>query len=117
MRKKYDFIPTLLLSIVTCGIYALIMWADMSKNLNELDNSGEKPLTNFWLTVFILAPITCGIYEIIWMIKFFQKMINVSKAKGITVQPVDNAVVLWILMCVPIYSFYVLCEGYNNAIS
>ena len=118
MRKRYEFVTTLILSLVTCGIYALIMWADMANNLNELDTSGEKDLANAWLAMLILTPITCGIYGIIWQIRFFTKLINVQKAKGVNPSPTDQPILLWLICCyIPIYSFYAICDNYNKAIA
>ena len=53
-------------------------------------------------------------YTLVWMYKFFKQQVEIAKANGVTVQPVEEPIILLILCCVPVYSYYMLCDIYNK---
>lgn len=114
--KQYVWWQVLLLSMVTCGIYQLFVWADLSKNVNAADSS-ETDLMNSWLALLVLTPVTCSIFGIIWMFKYNKKLVAVAQSKGVSPAPSESPVVLLLLTFVPVYSFYVLCDNYNRIIA
>ncbi|MCR5113222.1 MAG: DUF4234 domain-containing protein [Acholeplasmatales bacterium] len=68
---KRSIVTIIILSLITCGIYA-IYWTYVTANeLNAKDNT-EAPLTNY-IVAFLLGIITCGIYMIYWNYKFYVK--------------------------------------------
>ena len=112
--KKFNWVTTLILSLVTCGIYALYMFYVMADNSNKMaEKSGVQQIGQFILAV-ILGMITCGIYTLVWMYKFFKQQVEIAKANGVTVQPVEEPIILLVLCCVPVYSYYMLCDVYNK---
>lgn len=118
--KKYNWITVLLLNIVTCGIYSIVVWYKMDKNSKEMaDKAGvveEKNSWSFIVFYFLLSCVTCGITGIIWMYKHFKQQAAIAAKTGIKLAPTDNAILLMILMFVPIYGFYVLCDNYNKTV-
>ena len=117
-RKRHEFVMTFLLSYVTSGIYGIYVWYDMANNINEVDTtSGETPLMNAWLALLLINTVTCGIFGIFWYIKFFKKLVAIAQTRGIQVAPTDNPVLLWLIMLVPVYGYYVLCEAYNTVVA
>lgn len=68
LKANRSFIKTLLLSLVTCGIYAIITYGKITDEVNLVCSryDGKKSM-NYYLLFFLIAPITCGIAAIVWM--------------------------------------------------
>ena len=68
LRTDRSLLKTILLSIVTCGIYALICYGNLTDDVNTVCSryDGKKSM-NYYLLVFIVAPFTLGIAAIVWM--------------------------------------------------
>ncbi len=116
-KKRFEWVITFILSYVAGSMYMSYVLSVMAQNINAEDTtSGKSDLMNAWVAVLLLTPITCGIFGIVWYIKFFTKLVAVAEAKGVQIAPTNNPVLLWLIMCVPVYSFYVLCEAYNKTI-
>lgn len=112
--KKYNWVKAWLLPCVTFGIYNLVMWAVMTRNSNKIAlASGQKKIMGY-IPALLLGCITFGIVTFVWMIKFQAQQIAIGKANGAHVGPARNAFVLFLLMCVPVYSYIVLCGNYNR---
>lgn len=112
--KKFNWITTLILNVVTCGIYSLYMWYTMAKNSNKMAEQLGKDTIMGFIGAYLLGMITGGIYTIYWTYKFFKLNVEIAEAKGVEVKPVNNPILLLLIFCVPVYSYYVLCELYNN---
>ena len=111
--KKFNWIATLIIGYVTCGIYALYAFFTMAGNSNKMaEKSGVQQINSF-IVAILLSMVTCGIYSIFWVYKFFKQQVEIAKANGVTVQPVEEPIILLLLYCVPVYNFYIL-EGKNN---
>ena len=112
--KKFNWITAFIISYVTCGIYALYMWYVMSEDGNKMAEKSNAQKNTSFIVAVLLGAVTCGIYLIYWMYKFYNQQVAIAKAHGVAVQPVDNPIILVILTCVPVYSYYMLCGIYNN---
>lgn len=78
MVNQKNIIVSLILSIVTCGIYALywiVKLTDDSITLNE--EEGTQGLTVLFLTI-----ITAGIYGIFWAYKMNKRLYAIENKKG-----------------------------------
>lgn len=62
----------LLLSIVTLGIYGLVLWFAMSKETNVACKEDGKHTRGFWGAIG-LSIITLGIYGIVWVCKWLNR--------------------------------------------
>ena len=61
------------LSIITFGIYAVVFWHKLGKNVNTLCEGDGKRTMKYGLA-FFLSVITCGIFGIIWKIKLAERL-------------------------------------------
>ncbi len=114
--KRFNWITTLLLNVVTLGIYGLYMWYKMAKQQNEMaEQVGEKTIMSF-IAAFLLGFVTCGIFVIVWYFLFMKQQAALADAKGAALAPTANPIVLTILVFIPIYSFYVLCDNHNKLV-
>ena len=112
--KKFNWITALILNVVTCGIYSLYMWYTLAKNSNKMaEQLGKQTIMGF-IGAYLLGMVTFGIYPIYWMYKYFKLSVEIAEAKGVEVKPVNNPILLLLICCVPVYSYYVLCELNNN---
>ena len=114
--KKFEFIPSFILSIVTCGIYALYMWYTMAANNNKIAEKCNVKKTGNFIVAVIIGMFTCGIFTLYWIFTFFKQQVEIAKANGVTVQPVTEPIILLILTCVPVYSYYMLCDNHNKVV-
>lgn len=114
--KRFDFVPTFILSIITAGIYSLYVWHVMSKTNNEIARQNGMPENKSFIVAFLLGCVTCSIYLIYWYYKFMVQQVQILQMKGRPVAISSSPVVLVIMMFIPILSFYVLCTNYNEGI-
>ena len=67
LPEKRGFIKWLLLTVVTFGIYDLVMMYHISDEINLVAAKDGKKTMNFLLLFFIVGPITLGIGAVVWM--------------------------------------------------
>ncbi len=115
--KQFNWVTAFLLNIVTCGLYSFYMFGYMSTaNNNEAVRLGLDKKMSF-LVALLLGFVTCGITLIVWYFIFMAQQVQLAQKKGIKTAPTESSVVLALLMFVPVYSFYVLCDNYNRTIA
>jgi len=70
LRTNRGLLKLILLSLVTLGIYGLIVTAHISEDVNVVCSryDGKKTM-NYWLLIFLVGPLTLGIGYIVWMHK------------------------------------------------
>lgn len=62
-----SLLKTLLLSLITFGIYAVWVTASSGEDLNRVaDRHDNRRTMNFWLVALLLGPITFGLVTIFW---------------------------------------------------
>ena len=67
LKTNKGLLKTILLSLITFGIYPLVVMSAVSNEVNIVASryDGKKTI-HFCLLVFLVAPITCGIAGIVW---------------------------------------------------
>lgn len=79
MVTNRDIATCIILSIFTCGIYAIYWFISLTDELNALsgvqDTSGG--------TAFLLTLVTCGIYGLYWAYKCGEKIDRIQMQRGI----------------------------------
>lgn len=75
LKTDRGLVKTILLSILTLGIYSLVVDAHISEDINVVCSryDGKKTM-NFWLLTFIVGPLTCGIGYLVWRHKLNARM-------------------------------------------
>lgn len=68
LKTNRSFIKTVLLSMITLGIYGLVVYGQITDEVNLVCSryDGRKSM-NYYLLVFLVTPLTCGIAAIVWM--------------------------------------------------
>ena len=91
MIKERNIVVSILLSIITCGIYGIYWFItltdDAAKANEDPDFTGIK--------AFLFTLLTCGIYGIYWNYKIGKEMYEANNKRGISSS--DNSVLYLIL--------------------
>lgn len=67
LKTNRSLVKFILLSIITLGIYDIVLMSGISTDINVIASRYDgKKTTHFCLAFLILAPITLGIYGIVW---------------------------------------------------
>lgn len=90
--KRRDPVVAIILSIVTCGIYALYWFVCMTNDSNEL---ADDPNATSGGMALLLGIVTCGIYLIYWNYKMGKKMYEIQLKNN--VPATDNSILYLIL--------------------
>lgn len=113
--RRYNGVKWLILSIVTCGIYSIIVWVKMTNDHNKMAQAlGGKKVMGF-IPAILLGIITCDIYTIIWLVKFYSQFAFINKESGANVAP-QNGFLMFLMSCIPVYS-YIWMANTHNAIA
>lgn len=92
MIRKRDLVTSIILTIVTCGIYGIIWFIGLTDDAKIA--SGDQSLPSGG-TAFLLTLVTCGIYGFFWAYKM-GKVVNQARInKGM--QDDDKSVIYLIL--------------------
>lgn len=84
----------ILLSIITCGIYALVWFVKLTNDTNEV--SGSKDATSGGMAL-LLTLVTCGIYEIYWAYKQGEKLDIAKQNYGM---PSKDSAILYLVLTI-----------------
>ena len=84
LKTNKGLLKTILLSIITFGIYPLVVMSAVSSEINIVASryDGRKTM-HFCLLTFIVAPITFGIAGIVWYHKISNRIGAELKRRGI----------------------------------
>ena len=74
----------ILLSLITLGIYGLVVMTQTANDLNAIASKYDgKKTMHYCLMIFLVGPITLGIYSIVWMHKFSNRIGAELKRRGL----------------------------------
>lgn len=85
LKTNKGLLKTLLLSIITFGIYPLVVMSAVSSDINIVASryDGKKTM-HFCLLVFIVVPLTFGIAGIVWYHRISSRIGKELKRRGIS---------------------------------
>ena len=90
--KRKDIIISVILTIVTCGIYGIIWFININDDVKALSDDKTMPSGGL---VFLLTLITCGIYGFYWVYRMAQ-LVNEARVKR-NLPSKDNAILYIVL--------------------
>ena len=94
MVQKRNVATAIILSLVTCGIYGIIWFIQMTNDANTVAN---KPNATSGGMAFILTLVTCGIYGFIWAYQLGAKLDDAYAAKGLAT---GNRAIVYLLLTI-----------------
>ena len=83
-KTNRGMVKTILLSILTFGIYGLIVYSGISSDINGIASryDGKKTM-HYCLLFFIVAPLTLGIAALVWCHRISARIGNELRRRGI----------------------------------
>ena len=83
-KTNKGLIKTILLSLITFGIYPLVVMSVLSDDINIVASRYDgKHTMHFCLLAFIITPITFGIGAIVWFHKISNRIGDELKRRGV----------------------------------
>lgn len=84
LKTNKGLLKYILLSIITCGIYGLVVMSSVSSDINIVASryDGKKTM-HYCLLTFIVAPITLGIAGLVWSHRISNRIGAELKRRGI----------------------------------
>ena len=84
----------ILLTMVTCGIYAYIFIYQLAKDVNVMCE-GDGQHTTELLPFILLTMVTCGVYAIIWYYQLGNRLAANAGRYGLAFQENGTTILLW----------------------
>lgn len=91
MIKKRNLVTCILLTIITCGIYGIIWFVNLTDNVAYLSEDPELSGGK----AFLFTIITCGIYSFFWSYRMGK---NIYKAQAQRGYPASDNSVLYVIL-------------------
>ncbi len=79
MQKK-DIAVSIILSLVTCGIYSIFWFINLTDDVNTLKNDSSATSGGM---AFLFNLLTCGIYGIYWAYKQGTSIDEIRQSRGL----------------------------------
>lgn len=119
LKTNRGLVKTILLSLITLGIYPLVMYSNISTSINLIASryDGKKTM-HYCLLFFIVAPITCGIASIVWCHKISARIGKELARRGINYSFDAGSFWLWnvlgsLIVVGPFVYLHELCKAMN----
>lgn len=93
MYKNRNIVTSILLTLVTCGLYGIYWLACLADDLNAMEENREMPSGGM---VVLLSLITCGLYQLYFMYMAGKRMYALYAQKNMYTS--DNAIVYLLLV-------------------
>lgn len=128
MKTNRSLLVLILLSAITCGIYALYFWSCYARDMNTVCQ-GDGKHTRGILARIIFSMLTLGIYDLVWMYGVGERISMNTHKQGIHCNTTGGSILLWyILGSIIIIGPFIamkkmidglndLCAAYNNSMS
>ena len=129
LKTNRGLLKYILLSLVTFGIYGIVVMYNVSNEINQIASSRDKKHTmNFLLIAFLFSWLTCGIAPLVWWHRISNRIGDQLVAKNLPYS--FNAGTFWIwailgsLLCgigplVYMHKFFkamnLIADDYNKA--
>lgn len=93
MIKKREIVVSIILTFITCGIYGIVWFINMTDDVAVVSEdhtiSGGK--------AFLFTILTCGLYSIYWSYLMGKKIYETKTKKGLMAS--DNSI-LYLILCI-----------------
>ncbi len=84
LRTNRGLLKMILLSMITLGIYGLVVWCHLSEEINTVASRYDgKRTMHFLIATLLLGAITLGIVPLVWIHKYCARLGNELARRGI----------------------------------
>ena len=117
MRTNRGMVKTILLSLITGGIYGIWFWSTVGEDLNILAPNSKKTM-HYCLVFFIFSWLTFGIVPLVWMHRISAKAGQSIRERGINYSFDASTFWLWnvlgsLIIVGPFVYLHKLCKAMN----
>ena len=114
--KQRSIIVLVLLSVVTLGIYPIVFWHRLSKEVNVLcEGDGKKTMK--YVFVWLLNIITLGIFGLVWKCKLTNRLRENAARYGLKFSETGALVVVMCTIFFPVggllFAHCILIKNFN----
>ncbi|MDE5772045.1 MAG: DUF4234 domain-containing protein [Ruminococcus sp.] len=120
LSTSRDLLKVILLSLITFGIYGIIFYSGLSKDVNAIASryDGRKTM-HYCLMCFVVAPLTLGIGLLVWCHNISDRIGNELKRRGIDYSFNAGTFWLWyvlgaIVIVGPFVYLHKMCVAMNK---
>ena len=119
LRTNRGMLKTILLTIITCGIYGIWFYSTVGEDINLVASKRDgKKTMHYCLLFFLVGPITCEIATLVWSHKISERIGNEARARGIATNFGASTFWLWnvlglLILVGPFVYLYKLCQTMN----
>ena len=109
-----SIVVSILLSIVTCGIYGIYWFVKLNDELNAAAGKQNAPSGG---VAFLLTLVTCGIYGFYWAYKMGENVDIIKSRAGV---PSGNSAILYIVLAIfgfQIINYCFMQDAVNNYVA
>lgn len=120
MKTNRSMLKLILLSILTCGIYAIIFYTTLGEDINMIATRRDgKKTMHYCLLFFLVAPLTLGIGAVVWMHKISNRIGEEARLRGIDTSFGAGSYWLWavlgsFIIVGPFIYLHQLCKTMNQ---
>lgn len=84
LKTDRSLVLYIVLSIITCGIYGIVVMSSISTDINIIASryDGKKTM-HYCLVVFLLSWLTCGIFPLVWYHMLSERIGNELRRRNI----------------------------------
>lgn len=94
MIKERDIALSVILTVITCGIYGIIWYISLADEVKLVAKDNVSPSGG---VVFLLGIVTCGIYTLYWYYKMGQLMQKALSEAGL---PAEDRSIVYLLLSI-----------------
>lgn len=113
MIERREIGVSIVLSIITCGLYTIYWFIRLTDDVNAL--AGEPDATSGGMA-FLFSLITCGIYSYFWMYKMGEKLDNIAVYQGRSAQTRGILYLVLSVLGLSIVSYALMQDSVNKSI-
>lgn len=119
-RIKTDrgIVMYIILTIITCGIYAFYFIYKLAQDVNEMCKEDGKK-TGGLIAFILLSYVTCGLYALYWNYQVAKRLQMNAPKYGITVKESGTTILLWCTVGLllfgigPLVAMYLIIKNTN----
>lgn len=119
LRTNRGMLKTILLSLITCGIYGIWFYSTVGEDINMVASRRDgKKTMHYCLLFFLIGPLTCEIATIVWCHKISARIGEEARARGIATSFGASTFWLWgilgsLIFVGPFVYLHKLCKTMN----
>ncbi len=114
--KQRSFFSYVVLSIITFGIYSIVFWTKLSKEVNALCE-GDGRRTMKYVYCFLLNFVTLGIFGFVWKFKLQERLRANAARYDLKFSESGALVVVLALFTGPFIAQFVIAKNFNKMVA